>query len=75
MPKSTNLSLPIQITFDLTKDRPETSGLMTSLRKKGFEQKRSSGTLTKWTFKGDFTGTLDDLKDLCRSVKQHRTKD
>ncbi len=75
MQKSTKLLLPIQITFDLTKDSPETSGLMSSLRKKGFEQKQTSGTLTKWTFKGDFTGTLDDLKELCRAVKRHRTKD
>lgn len=73
--QKTKPSLPIQITFDLTKDSPETSSLMASLRKKGFEQERSSGNLTKWTFKGNFTGTLNDLKGLCRAVKRHRTKD
>lgn len=75
MQKTKRLSLPIDITLDMTKDTPETSGLMASLRKKGFEQKKLRGSLKKLTFNGEFTGTLDDLKTLLRAIKGHPKDD
>lgn len=73
--QKTKLSLPMEITFDLTRDRPETSGLMAFVRKKGFQQEKIGGNGTRVRLTGNFTGTLDDLKALCCAVKSHRKKD
>ena len=68
------ISLPIEITFDLQTDSPETSGLMTSLRQIGFNQESVGGTITRVKYKGTFTGTLETLEHLVKAVKGHRTK-
>ena len=69
MQKKETFSIPIQITFDLTKHAPETSGLMSSLRQMGFYQESVGGTITRATYTGTFTGTEESLLELGRAVK------
>jgi len=64
------LSLPIEITFDITTDTPESSGLMTSLRKMGFTQIGTEIQSTRLRYTGNYSGTLENLQELCDKVKQ-----
>jgi len=74
MEKAKKITLPIEIAFELTTDKPETSGLMSSLRDMGFEQSGITGNCTKVKYKGQFTGTSEDLRIFCKKVKNYSTK-
>ena len=55
-------------------DTPEASGLMTSLRKIGFEQESVGVNGIRLKHKGTFNGTQENLEALRRAVKSHRKK-
>lgn len=68
------VEVPVEITFELKTDEPETSGLLDSLRKMGFVQKSVGVKLPQLTYKGVFNGTQENLEALRQALKSHQTK-
>ncbi len=69
-----NKSKSIEITFDLS-DYPDTSKLMQELRKLGYDQGSVEVNMPKVKFKGQFTGSIDDLISVMSKILEKIEKE